>query len=118
MTFAPEFGMRLLVSLLLAGCGLATPHYTYLVSGDDPGPWPAILGSVGLTSGTAVPPRLFVVRSVQPGSAAAWLQRIEGGATVILEGPSELSLALGITPTAQKIEIRSIVDEHAPRVPL
>jgi len=94
----------------------ATLHYH--VAGDDPGPWPKIFSSIGIARAAGGPANLFVVRNVAPGSAAQWTQRIEQGALVVLEGEGELAAALGITPGTERAVVRSIVDEHAPKLPI
>src|SRR5271166_2815568 len=60
--------------------------FTYHIAGDDSGSWPQILGSIGLTAAAGGPANLVVVRNVAPGSAPQWMQRIEQGEMVVLEG--------------------------------
>ena len=97
---------------------LHSANFAYSVSGDDPGPWPRILSSLGLTSGPGVPTNLFVVRTVAPGSVAQWLNKIDQGGVVILEGQSDLAEALGIRPTGKRVVVRGIVDQRAPKLPI
>lgn len=116
---APEFGMPLLISLLLAllcASAVAAPNYTFLVGLDDPGPWPAILSSAGMLPADGRPSNVFVLGDVQTGAAEAWLHKIEQGAIVVLQGQSDLASLLGIQPSAKKVTVRSIVDEHASRL--
>ncbi len=94
----------------------ATLHYH--VAGDDPGPWPQIFSSIGIARAAGGPANLFVVRNVAPGSVPQWMQRIEQGGLVVLEGEGELAAALGITPGSERVVVRSIVDEHAPKLPI
>ena len=49
---------------------------TYHVAGDDPGPWPQILSSIGLMKAAGGPANVFVVRTLTPGSAPEWIQRL------------------------------------------
>jgi len=56
------------------------------------------------------------VRNVAPGSVPQWVQRIEQGGVVVLEGESELAAALGIAPGSQRVVVRSVVDRHAPKL--
>src|SRR5580698_3988745 len=67
--------------------------FTYHIAGDDGGPWPAILSSVGLTAASGGPANLVVV-----------------------EGESELAQALGFEEGKKHVVVRSIVDEHAPKL--
>jgi hypothetical protein len=90
--------------------------FTYHVAGDDPGPWPQILSSIGLMQAAGGPANLFVIRTLTPGSAPQWIQRIEQGAVVVIEGESDLAKTLGIEPTTKRVVVRSIVDQRAPKL--
>ena len=103
---------------LLAAVSLPAATFTYHVAGDDPGPWPAILSSLGLTRSAGGPADLIIARTIAPGSAPQWIDRIEHGAIVVLEGDNDLAAALGISPTGKRVVVRSIVDRHAPKVPI
>ena len=104
-------------SLLIAICACAAaPHYTFFIAAEDPGPWPAILASAGLLPADGRPSNLFVLPDVAAGTAEPWLRKIEQGAIVVLQGPSELAVLLGIRAGDQKVTVRSIVDEHSPRL--
>ena len=105
-----------LLIFLLAPASAA--NLGYFVAGDDPGPWPQILSSIGFTTGPGSPANLFVVRSVAPGSTAQWIQKIDQGAIVVLEGRSELAEALGIQPGKKHVVVRGIVDHRAPKLPI
>src|SRR3984885_5802636 len=100
----------------LSPASLAAATFHYHIAGDDPGPWPQIFSSIGITRAAGGPANLFVVRNVAPGSVPQWLQRIEQGGIVVLEGEGELAAALGITPSKQHVVVRSIVDQHAPKL--
>jgi hypothetical protein len=95
---------------------LAGPTFHYHIAGDDPGPWPQIFSSIGIARAAGGPANLFVVRTVAPGSVPQWIQRIEQGGLVVLEGEGELAAALGVTPGNQRVVVRSIVDQHAPKL--
>ena len=110
--------MRLLVSLVLAAQVAGAGSFSYHVSGDDAGPWPQILSSIGFSSGTGGPTNLFVVRSGAPASTQQWLDRLEKGSFIILEGDSELAAALGFKQTSKHVVVRSVVDVHAPKLPI
>jgi hypothetical protein len=88
------------------------------VAGDDAGSWPQVLSSIGLTKAAGGPANLFVVRNVTPGSTPQWIQRIEQGAIVIIEGENELGVALGFRPGKKRVVVRSIVDLRAPKLPI
>ena len=98
--------------------GASAATFTYHVAGDDPGPWPQILGSIGLTAAAGGPANLVVVRNVAPGSVPQWIQRIEQGEMVVLEGERELAASAGLQAGKKHVVVRSIVDEHAPKLPI
>ncbi|HTS50375.1 MAG TPA: hypothetical protein VMH05_20660 [Bryobacteraceae bacterium] len=104
--------------LFLVTASLPAATFTYHIAGDEPGPWPQILSSIGLTRAAGGPANLFIVRTVAPGSVPQWLERIEQGGIVVVEGENELASALGFKPGAKHVVIRSIVDEHAPKLPI
>lgn len=109
--------MRLLVSLIaLCAAVYAGPTAHYSIAGDDPGCWPRIFSSVGLTSGAGLPANVFVVRAGAPASVQELLPKVEQGAFLILEGESDLAASLGFRPTAQRIVVRSLVDSRAPKL--
>ena len=85
----------------MLGRALRPQPFNYHIAGDDPGPWPQIFSSIGLTRAAGGPASLFVVRNVAPGSVPQWIQRIEQGGVVVLEGQSELAAALGFKPQAK-----------------
>jgi hypothetical protein len=95
---------------------LAAATFAYHIAGDDPGPWPQIFSSIGIARAAGGPANLFVVRNVAPGSVPQWIQRIEQGGIVVLEGEGELAAALGLTPSDQRVTVRSIIDQHAPKL--
>jgi hypothetical protein len=113
-----HFRVKLSVALLGLAASSPAATFNYHIAGDDPGPWPQILASIGITRASGGPANLFVVRTVAAGSAPQWLQRIEQGGIVVLEGEGELAAALGVTPGTQRVVVRSIVDQHAPKLPI
>jgi hypothetical protein len=100
----------------------AAATFHYHIAGDDPGPWPQIFSSIGISRAVGGPADLFVVRNVAPGSVPQWMRRIEQGAIVVLEGEGELAGALGFSPDGapgnRRVMVRSIVDQHAPKLPI
>ena len=59
---------------------------------------------------------LFVVGTLAPGSTTQWIQRIEQGAVVVIEGESDLAKTLGIRAGSKRVVVRSIVDRRAPKL--
>ncbi|MEZ5400386.1 MAG: hypothetical protein R2729_12010 [Bryobacteraceae bacterium] len=107
--------MRSLVSLWMAVAAMAAerPVFHYHVATDEPGSWPAILSSLGLTSGQQ---GVYVL-----GPAAvdvdSWRAKINNGSVVIVEGDSPLAASFGIAPDGAKpARVRNVVDEHNPRM--
>lgn len=96
----------------------AAVNLGYYVAGDEPGSWPQILSSIGFTTGPGIPANLFVVRSVAPGSTPQWIQKIEQGGVVILEGQSELAESLGFRPGKKHVVVRGIIDHRLPKLPI
>src|SRR3984957_19501781 len=109
---------KLMVVLLGWAVCLPAATFNYHIAGDDPGPWPQIFSSIGISRASGGPANLFVVRTVASGSVPQWIQRVEQGGIVVLEGEGELATALGITPGNQRVVVRSIVDQHAPKLPI
>src|ERR1700722_8837626 len=112
--------LRAKLTVVLLGWAVCLPAATfnYHIAGDDPGPWPQIFSSIGISRASGGPANLFVVRTVASGSVPQWIQRIEQGGIVVLEGEGELATALGITPGNQRVVVRSIVDQRVPQLPI
>lgn len=108
--------VKLAASVLACAVTVSAATFSYHIAGDDPGPWPQIFGSIGITRATGGPANLFVVRTVAPGSIPQWIRRIEQGGIVILEGQNELAATLGITPGVKRVVVRNVVDRHAPKL--
>ena len=109
----------LLVILVTIVASLArAATLSYHVVGDDRGPWPKILSTMGLQelpTGTA---SVFVLRGNSPMSAKLWLERVESGAFLVLEGDSDVAADLGFRPSLKRVTVRSIVDQRAPNLPI
>jgi hypothetical protein len=90
--------------------------FSYHVIGDEPGAWPRVLSSVGLTAKTAGPVGIFVVRGKSPLTAAQWLERVDKGAYLVLESESDLATALGFKPTDKRVVVRGVEDIHDPEL--
>ena len=105
-------------SILLVTASLPAATFTYHIAGDEPGSWPQILSSIGLSRAAGGPANLFIVRNVAPGSVPQWIQRIEQGGIAVVEGENELASALGFRASDKHVVIRSIVDQRAPKLPI
>jgi hypothetical protein len=92
--------------------------FTYQVVGEDPGAWPQILSSVGLTPAAGQPAYLSVVRTVSPDSVPQWLDKIEQGGVVVIEGDNKLGQVLGFQAGEKHVTVRSIIDQRAPKLPI
>lgn len=111
--------MRSLVRLLLLTAAPVTASgytYSFHVAGTDPGSWPNILSAVGLSDGIYGPTNLFILRDGAPGTAAQWLDQVDKGAVIVLEGKSEIADALGIRASRKRVVVRSIVDAREPEL--
>ena len=101
---------------LLAVSAASAATFSYHVVGQDPGPWPAILSSVGLTQTPTGINSVFVVRDDSPLTPAQWRDRIERGAYLIIEGDSGLASAFGFRAGAKRVLVRGIDDVRAPKL--
>src|SRR5215831_19264604 len=103
--------MRLLVSALFAAAvACPTATFPYRVIGPDPGPWPAILSSLGLAAGPVESARVVVA------PAGAGVAPVDPKAILILEGESPLATSLGFRPTANRVSVRGVEDFRAPKL--
>src|SRR5262249_13147090 len=97
-----------LATLLLASAALAAePQVWFSVIGPDPGAWPQILTSIGLTRQDSDQARIYVLRSATPASKS-WADRAEQGAFVILEGESPVAESFGFKGGSQRVRVGSI----------
>ena len=114
----PALSLPLLIASAFAAVSLAAnaATFSYTVIGDEPGGWPRILSSVGLMQKAAGPIGVFVVRGKSPLTAEQWLERIDKGAFLILEGDNETAIALGFRPGMKKVAVRGIEDLHNPQL--
>jgi hypothetical protein len=101
-----------LAGLLLAGSVAA--QIGFQIADDEPGPWPAILSSIGLVPGGA--PCVYVIRSGSAASAPEWLKRAEQGAVVILEGESALAAEIGFQPGPKRVPVRNVLETRDPKL--
>jgi hypothetical protein len=106
--------MRLLTNALLFAAVALGGTYSYHVIGDDAGAWPRILASVGLRDTPSGAASVFVLRGDSPLGAPQWLERVNQGAFLILEGDSEVAAALGFRPLPKRVTVQSVADSRAP----
>src|SRR5579884_158341 len=104
---------KVLFFLCLIGPASAA-SFTYQVAGNEPGSWPKILSSIGLKAGTAGSGDVSVVRNVTAGAVPAWLQKVDAGGVIVIEGDTPLANAIGIKATDKHLGVRSIIDQRAP----
>lgn len=103
---------------LLACAQAAEPSFHFHVAGDDPGPWPAIFGAIGMSAGASGTAGVIVLPAGTPAATATWRPLVEQGALLILEGNSEFAAALGIVPSEKKVSTRHIRDSHDESLPI
>src|SRR5260370_1997360 len=117
---------RFLWSAFAALAALASPAspatFTYHITGDTPGPWPNILSSVGLTNSPG-PTNLFILRggagtATATGTVQQWIDKIEKGAVVVVEGESDLAASLPIHPSGKHVMVRTIINVPSPALPI
>ena len=107
-----------LAILIALAVPAAEPSFHFHVAGDDPGPWPAIFQSIGMTAGTNGVAKIIVLPAGTPAALATWRPRVEQGTLLILEGNSEFAASLGIIPTEKKVRTRQIRDSHDESLPI
>ena len=111
--------MRFRVDRLLlfaAGlCAAAPQSYNYAVLAPEPGPWPAILGSVGLQRKPAPEAGIFVLRGGATASPE-WATRVAEGAYLVLEGDSSLAEMFGFVRGKENVRAVSVQDVHQPEL--
>jgi hypothetical protein len=98
--------------LSAASIGLAA-HIFFQIAGADPGVWPDLLAAAGFQAGQ--PADVIVVRA-GAGSAQQWIERMESGAVLILEGESDVAAALGFTATPARVRVQSVEDVRIPKL--
>ncbi|MCZ2074665.1 MAG: hypothetical protein LC130_06645 [Bryobacterales bacterium] len=110
---------KLLAVLMLAATTWAAESVRYFqVVGDDPGPWPSILAAIGLQPGGTGIRRVYVIPPGETPEIQPWMERIDQGAIVVIEGASDFAASLGIRPGSSKVRIRNAQDLRAPRMPI
>jgi len=93
----------------------ANPRFAFHVIGDDPGGWPELLSSMGLTNGSGGGASVVVAPHGTDLPYAEWSARVDHGVILILEGESPLAAAFGFRPGTQaRVTVRSVEDLRAP----
>ncbi len=103
------------ILFLLTPCAFAAT-FSYQIEGGDPGSWPAILSSIGLTpgpGGVVVQLNESILNKPVPSN---WAARVEAGTTLILEGGSPLAASFGFRAGPERVLVRAIEDVHAPQL--
>ncbi len=106
-----------LPSILLALSTLATaaPTLSFHVMGDVPGPWPAVLSSIGLRENATGD--VLVIPNGAQISFQECQSRLDRGAILILEGPSPLAESFGFHATEKPhVIVRSVEDVRASKL--
>jgi hypothetical protein len=112
--------MRSPASWLRIVCALclqvqAVPRFSFYVIGDDPGGWPELLTSMGLTNGAGGGASVIVAPHGTDLPYAEWSARVEHGVILIVEGESPLAAAFGFRPGAlPRVSARSVEDLRDP----
>lgn len=98
--------------LSAASIGLAARIF-FQVAGTDPGLWPDLLAAAGFLPGQ---PADVIVLRAGAGSPQQWIERMEAGAVLIIEGESEAAAALGFTATPARVRVQSVEDARLPKL--
>ncbi len=94
---------------VLLGCTLVSAG-SFHVLGDDPGSWPMVLSSIGLTDGG----ERVVVAPAGTAIPAEWMDRIERGTILVMEGERpEFGFRASSKP---HVMAASVEDVHAPKM--
>ena len=100
----------------LASAEVPPALFHFHIAGDEPGPWPAILSSIGLVESGAGAAGVVVVRAGLAAAAPQWLDRAGQGAVVVVEGESGLAEALGFRPGPKRVAARNVLDARDPKL--
>ena len=93
----------------------AAPRFSFHVMGGEPGGWPDLLSSIGLTSGTGGGAGVMVAPPGTDLPPIEWAARVDQGVMLVLEGESPLAAAFGFRAGAQPhLSVRSVEDLRAP----
>jgi hypothetical protein len=106
---------RGLCHLLTITALAAAPTLSFHVMGDTPGPWPAVLSSIGLRDNATGD--VLVIPTGAQISFQECQSRLDRGAILILEGPSPLAESFGFHATEKPhVIVRSVEDVRASKL--
>ncbi len=105
------------ICLALAAPLLAAP-LKFRVVGREPGSWPEVLSSVGFQPGDEASADIFVIRAGTSGAGPAWLERLERGAFLLLEGESEVAAQFGFRAGQGRLRVQHMRDTRIPALPI
>src|SRR5579863_5543664 len=118
---ASRLALLLLPALLSAGTvspsNSPSPAIGFAVLGDDPGPWPQILSSVGFQPQTAAAADIVVLRPGAP-AVSQLTERVDQGAFVIVEGASTAAELFGFRAGKDHVVVGNVEDVHRPKLPI
>ena len=105
--------MKYPLTLLLCTIAFAVPSVaaTFQTDGANPAAWSKILGSVGIPRAASHSTIIVAGSSATADTASQAANHI-----LILEGDSAASRSLGVLPQKDKVQVRQIVDSHAPKM--
>ena len=106
----------LLLLLTLAAAPASAAPLNFRVAGNDPQPWPRILSSVGFQPEAGGSADITVIREGAAGSGPSWLERVQQGAFVILEGRSQIADWFGFRATDQRVLVQNVEDLRRPQL--
>ena len=105
----------LLLALPFALPAAELPYFHVMAR--DPGAWPQVLESIGYQPQDAAAAHILVARPGAPASAA-WRERVEKGAILVLEGESPLAESFGFKRGKRSVLTTSLRDVHRPTLPI
>ncbi|MEQ1884496.1 MAG: hypothetical protein ABL967_05495 [Bryobacteraceae bacterium] len=105
------------VLLCVGACASAAPRFQYHVLGEEPGSWPEILSSIGLLDGPTATASIIVAPRGVNLPATDWMERVNRGTILIVEGDSPLARDCGFQITGQsRVSVQSVEDLRAPQL--
>ena len=108
--------LGLLAALILVAVPLKAVPPAYHVLGDEPGPWPKILESVGFLPVNGGAAGIVVLRRGSDKAGDLWRDRVEKGMFLVLEGESAVAESFGFKPTRKRVAVQSLREERAPKL--
>lgn len=91
------------------------PRLSFHVISEEPGGWPELLSSIGLTNGNGSGAAVIVALHGTDVPSSGWAARVEHGAMLVLEGESPLAASFGFRARPQPhLPVRNVEDLRAP----